>query len=176
MVELCVSIVSIQTDQSRQKMRQRYINKCLVFQSYQSKQINPDMTIEEGVIFIQKRVSIVSIQTDQSRLIGGRLLTVLICSFNRINPNRSIPTVQMFNSSHRISRGFNRINPNRSIPTNKRIECTWTRSHSFNRINPNRSIPTKTEKLGYAHAFGFQSYQSKQINPDQEYYSVCKDS
>ena len=36
----------------------------------------------------------------------------------------------------------------------------------FNRINPNRSIPTNIESWGYDCYYLFQSYQSRQINPD----------
>ena len=64
-----VSIVSIQTDQSRRG-----------YASSTNRQTS--------------RVSIVSIQTDQSRHVVNSSKTAEInLGFNRINPNRSIPTV-----------------------------------------------------------------------------------
>ena len=87
------------------------------FQSYQSRQINPDDFRREqkrqenplvSIVSIQtdqsrrqqtidimakgKEVSIVSIQTDQSRLTGNPRLRDRGSRFNRINPDRSIPT------------------------------------------------------------------------------------
>ena len=62
------------------------------FQSYQSKQINPDVQQMQAPVAQQSRVSIVSIQTDQSRLMMQKRIVVLLTCFNRINPNRSIPT------------------------------------------------------------------------------------
>ena len=42
-------------------------------------------------------------------------------------------------------------------------------SPRFNRINPNRSIPTTRSRSGKAYwNHSFQSYQSKQINPDDD--------
>ena len=38
-------------------------------------------------------------------------------SFNRINPNRTIPTPDPENPFDLYIEGFNRINPNRTIPT-----------------------------------------------------------
>ena len=88
-----------------------------MFQSYQSKQINPD----------------------ENSLVEN---LNSLCGFNRINPNRSILTQEEDWKKDRWYQGFNRINPNRSIPT------------SIDTIN----IETLFDK--------FQSYQSKQINPD----------
>ena len=87
------------------------------FQSYQSKQINPD----------KKKI--------------GPKLTGIRC-FNRINPNRSIPTCIQTGVGMTYQDSFNRINPNRSIPT----------------LQKNANKKLKVEE--------FQSYQSKQINPD----------
>ena len=89
------------------------------FQSYQSKQINPDEQKHAWETRYHSRVSIVSIQTDQSR----------------------------------PSRGSAWLLP----PT-----------PSFNRINPNRSIPTSLAPRMRQQEIPFQSYQSKQINPDQK--------
>ena len=62
-----VSIVSIQTDQSPQCRKALWYYIINKFQSYQSKQINPD---HRNIVKKLKQiygVSIVSIQTDQSR-------------------------------------------------------------------------------------------------------------
>ena len=111
-----VSIVSIQTDQSRPIAIQVVIFIAALFQSYQSKQINPDHFDEKEVNEINE-VSIVSIQTDQSRRF---IIHTVLC-----------------------------------------LGCT-----GFNRINPNRSIPTWIIRIYSASLAMFQSYQSKQINPD----------
>ena len=63
------------------------------------------------------KVSIVSIQTDQSRLWNCLKMLNRYGCFNRINPNRSIPTKISLRALARVSLSFNRINPNRSIPT-----------------------------------------------------------
>ena len=62
-----VSIVSIQTDQSRHDAANFVGIKYVRFQSYQSKQINPDSSGGINMFNFLKTVSIVSIQTDQSR-------------------------------------------------------------------------------------------------------------
>ena len=87
--------------------------------------------------------------------------------FNRINPNRSIPTSGYVLSSVVTKIRFNRINPNRSIPTHAKAISMVSILSSFNRINPNRSIPTSDWYNSRFHdTLRFQSYQSKQINPD----------
>ena len=117
---------------------------------------------------------------------------IYLYGFNRINPNRSIPTIvasfEVQNpKKHRFQSHqskqinpdtkylvwiyllvscFNRINPNRSIPTFKTYLWFSYRNWSFNRINPNRSIPTPDKVEIDRRALVFQSYQSKQINPD----------
>ena len=113
-----VSIVSIQTDQSRRAYWNHSSQYLDEFQSYQSKQINPDENIATLKEHADEEVSIVSIQTDQSRLVKE-------------------------SSAHGLVQGrFNRINPNRSIPTwGNLILHRWL-------------------------LLLFQSYQSKQINPD----------
>ena len=65
-----VSIVSIQTDQSRRTEEYIALEDCTV-------------------------VSIVSIQTDQSRLYSMKKIRLGLSSFNRINSDRSIPTLIM---------------------------------------------------------------------------------
>ena len=139
-------------------------------------------------------VSIVSIQTDQSRHVNlMKKDDDASRGFNRINPNRSIPTGSKQDLIRRLRTSFNRINPNRSIPTGSKQDLIRRLRTSFNRINPNRSIPTQQNGTWiasgggvsivsiqtdqsrhirrYAHRFYwqvFQSYQSKQINPDIE--------
>ena len=107
-----------------------------------TKQINPDRGWCDDKIYQVKGVSIVSIKTDQSRLYE-------------------------FDQIVKDLRSFNRINPNRSIPTSSLLKLLLLRCWRFNRINPNRSIPTLpgAGKTSTAEAL-FQSYQSKQINPD----------
>ena len=86
------------------------------FQSYQSRQINPDVN---GIhVHIQiRRVSIVSIQTDQSRQVELHYLYSLIgaVSIVSIQTDQSRRGVYQFEDGCYVS--FNRINPDRSIPT-----------------------------------------------------------
>ena len=86
--------------------------------------------------------------------------------FNRINPDRSIPTllVPKVNNFYKLFQSYQsrQINPDPLSPVIlvESVMC-------FNRINPNRSIPTITTYDPYALKILFQSYQSKQINPDE---------
>ena len=114
-----VSIVSIQTDQSRRLRITRKVAVAFAFQSYQSKQINPDPVLDalrdkklgkfqsyqsrQSNPDVQRnlwkssrwKVSIVSIQTDQSRRLRKNKMKIrgTYC-FNRINLDRSIQTDQ----------------------------------------------------------------------------------
>ena len=197
LLQSVVSIVSIQTDQSRLLLilsiyREWFLcfnrinpnrsiptilqknasKKLKVFQSYQSKQINPDM---EWVGIIQfssercfnrinpnrsiptkmtleylnlwKNVSIVSIQTDQSRRGKGvtERNTLLRVSIVSIQTDQSRRLNSCSTRTKWIS--FNRINPNRSIPTSMTFTFLDMLKPSFNRINPNRSIPTLSLKI-----------------------------
>ena len=110
-----VSIVSIQTDQSRPDAYGAMGATINLSQSYQSRQINPDANSNRSIPW-PKGVSIVSIQTNQSRQRNGFSGSFHTTSFNRINPNKSIPT-----------------------------------------LTPHDVVIQRVE---------FQSYQSKQINPD----------
>ena len=140
----------------------------VTFQSYQSKQINPDPKIG---LSVGTNASL--FQSYQSKQINPDFTydsstETLSVSFNRINPNRSIPTheSQWINQIWKIRR-FNRINPNRSIPTQRCGKSPQTIIWGFNRINPNRSIPTIRVPQDVSELeMRFQSYQSKQINPD----------
>ena len=88
-----------------------------LFQSYQSKQINPDARFKKHDTTLHRRVSIVSIQTDQSR--------------------------QYINLS-------------------LHIHGVMFQSYQSKQINPDAIMAKST----YIRVFSFQSYQSKQINPD----------
>ena len=143
-----VSIVSIQTDQSRHVLSQPFKHRNVL-------------------------VSIVSIQTDQSRPLSC-VLTIKHFSkgFNRINPNRSIPTIGKLPKTIEEMGGFNRINPNRSIPTRHLTNHSTSRAWRVSIV----SIQTDQSRLGQwrqlcqNQPISFQSYQSKQINPD---FMVC---
>ena len=118
------------------------------FQSYQSRQINPDGYITADEISLRNKF-----QSYQSK---------------QINPDNWYHQL-IFEATWR----FNRINPNRSIPTMLGLYLMDMKLKCFNRINPNRSIPTvldalREKKLGK----GFQSYQSKQINPDDHDWQI----
>ena len=162
-----VSIVSIQTDQSRRELNQAQLDRFLfVFQSYQSKQINPDTasaceawktlysfnrinpdrSIPTWCLRCHggnnKPVSIVSIQTDQSRLL---FLLLLTWPHMRV----SIVSIQADQSRRDLW-------PMGSYPMKR-----------FNRINPDRSIPTRIAIAQFPGQREFQSYQFRQINPDK---------
>ena len=89
-----------------------------------------------------------------------------LLGINRINPDRSIPTllVPKVNNFYKLFQSYQsrQINPDPLSPVIlvESVMC-------FNRINPNRSIPTITTYDPYALKILFQSYQSKQINPDE---------
>ena len=94
-----------------------------LFQSYQSKQINPDARFKKHDTTLHRRVSIVSIQTDQSRL-------------------------QKTSKSGSFGKGVSIV----SIQTDQSRQDDGTYSAVIGNM-------------------WFQSYQSKQINPD--YGSSC---
>ena len=163
-----VSIVSIQTDQSR------LFTWCLpIRRGLRFNRINSGRSIPTGKYFVKiklnKEVSIVSIQADQSRLLLPQSLTIFpVRSFNRINSGRSIPTrsitmnfnelIKSFQSYqfrqinpdegninllHKLQdESFNRINSGRSIPTKAWYNHLIYEEICFNRINSGRSIPT----------------------------------
>ena len=134
--------------------------------------INSDRSIPTcystcGWHFWDNSVSIVSIQTDHSRPIESwNEKAYYYACFNRINPNRSIPTKHIYfpkvNENWFQSYQSKQINPD-IISADISVAESW----SFNRINPNRSIPTwKTYPKRKEALRAFQSYQSRQINPD----------
>ena len=137
------------------------------FQSYQFRQINPD---------------------SKWNLMGLQIFL----SFNRINSDRSIPTrcpksgsistaevsivsIQTDQSRHvsgvilqrDFSPRFNRINSDRSIPTWFRYKALYDKlttfqSYQFRQINPD-NVRMRIQRLQH---WMFQSYQFRQINPD----------
>ena len=142
----------------------RYISSAIRFQSYQSRQINPDYNNIRPRC-TEDFVSIVSIQTDQSRRVRLLMASFLTRRFNRINPDRSIPTCSSKLEASDLL-GFQSYQ-SRQINPDTSAAASWIRhSLSFNRINPDRSIPTSDESWGFNCYYLFQSYQSRQINSD----------
>ena len=119
----------------------------VLFQSYQSKQINPDFYDDKVVI-----ANYILFQSYQ---------------FRQINPDLAGST-----SPPRLYTCFNRINPDRSIPTKYREALAFIQaqfqSYQSKQINPD-IIGLKFPDLLPAE---FQSYQSRQINPDMGYTVV----
>ena len=118
-----------------------------LFQSYQSKQNNPD------------RVPIM-------------LELLEIKCFNRINPNRTIPTrknslkttVPILFQSYQSKQ----INPDVNLAIRFLCILALFQSYQSKQINPDDS----RLKNEYTNTLWFQSYQSKQINPDPDFRSV----
>ena len=165
-----------------------------MFQSYQSKQINPDDAAECIIKKVPEIVSIVSIQTDQSRPeVIQQINFYTITCFNRINPNRSIPTSigqDKIKENHTKFQSYQskQINPDLwrcccspswfkhvsivSIQTDQSrlYWCcrfhAWTERVSIVSIQTDQSRQDKCLDAAEI-CMRFQSYQSKQINPDQ---------
>ena len=138
-----------------------------LFQSNKSRQINPNMSRQIQTASVttrfkhinsdrsiptkdvpilrltSRKVSIVSIKTDLSRRFPARTWPVLPpVSFNRINPNRSIPTLRNAVGLRGVKSMF--------------------QSYQSRQINPDTGLPEPQPDT----LFMFQSYQSRQINPD----------
>ena len=125
----------------------------------------------QGFTFVEDNegniVSIVSIKTDQSRLGSYPTRQAIVgIRFNRINPNRSIPTIhQMY--MHVLEHGFQsyqsrQINPdivNKFYPAHLRFAFQSYQSRQINPAAARLNWPCISINA-------FQSYQSKQINPD----------
>ena len=169
-----VSIVSIQADQSRRQWRLLLWLNQPMFQSYQFRQINPDVSVSfsSGSTWYQcfNRInSGRSIPTTKSKF--GTLMTMAFQSyqFRQINPDItldmlfksdsdevSIVSIQADQSRRDSAKypkyedwvGFNRINSGRSIPTRFVSITSWQTHWSFNRINSGRSIPTHGLRYG----------------------------
>ena len=89
-------------------------------------------------------------------------------SFNRINPNRSIPTYVRNNNYEWSNLCFNRINPNRSIPTSAVVHSVLTVYGEVSIVSIQTDQSRQRYRDGSKGLFTrFQSYQSKQINPDE---------
>ena len=162
-----VSIVSIQTDQSR-----LWYALCVPVPCYSCfNRINPDRSIPTTRLRDRGSpaglVSIVSIQTDQSwhrlqNAIEDPRIEFQSYQSRRINPDKAWPCSTFWSGAC-----FNRINPNRSIPTGVSLQRKWSSLRRFNRINWDRSIPTPMPlSVNDYYEPRFQSYQSRQINPD----------
>ena len=162
-----------------------------MFQSYQFRQINPDVgsvavsrpeydrfnrinsgrsipTLNHVWLRVQVAtiVSIVSIQADQSRLLEIEVRIFLKNGFNRINSGRSIPTVSGTGTIDELYKSFNRINSGRSIPTSHGFyDRCWAERVSIVSIQADQSRPRLSYNLVILFE-SFQSYQFRQINPD----------
>ena len=100
--------------------------------------------------------------------------SLLYQSFNRINPNRSIPT-SWFNSPTAPLYMFQSYQSRQFNPDfRSALRSEAQTMPCFNRINPDRSIPTKPQKWSELPSQKFQSYQSKQLNPDGGNGTVCE--
>ena len=113
------------------------------FQSYKSRQINPDEGWMKYTIFLIREF-----QSYQSRLRIIRSIGLWNVRFNRINPDSSIPT--------------------RNYALIDLASLIGFQSYQSKQINPNRSIPTpKDFYFPNKPNEKFQSYQSRQINLDR---------
>ena len=119
------------------------------FQSYQFRQINPDIVISINYPDLLHLVSIVSIQADQSRQVW--MQSSIICDiwfqsyqFRQINPD----LINLLADVHTVN-CFNRINSGRSIPTLLMIALLMLKNR-------------------------FQSYQFRQINPDSYLWEASR--
>ena len=136
-------------------------------------------------------VSIVSIKQINPDPMKYRKGIPVFPSFNRINPDRLFPTIYP-DFIDRLVEQFQSYQSKQINPDASWIRLNSTDSYScFNRINPNRSIPTRLRLARHEKhytvsivsiqtdqsrpdAYGvmgatinlFQSYQSRQINPD----------
>ena len=141
------------------------------FQSYQSKQINPDLRkSSRGMSLRMKFQSYQSkqINPDIVYLRTDRGCRIACGGFNRINPNRSIPTATTQSHENVSKYAFQSY---QSKQINPDLDYGWLiiaaiffmfQSYQSKQINPDagRFI------CGLLALTGFQSYQSKQINPD----------
>ena len=140
------------------------------FQSYQSKQINPDVAKRCRPARGEKYVSIVSIQTDQSRPCykykSGYLCRMFQSYQSRqINPDTGLPepqpdTLFMFQSYQ-----SRQINPDIAVADRKtRFKEMFQsyQSKQSKQINPDYKDKFRQDLKNLP----FQSYQPKQINPD----------
>ena len=138
-----VSIVSIQTDQSRLRYNRYPSGRIIMFQSYQFRQINPDSIHLSLLSLCSVLVSIVSIQTDQSR-------HEFLITYSSWILKVSIVSIQT-DQSRRIM--INTIRKNGE----------WV---SIVSIQTDQSRPVLKNLPSHWNWLTFQSYQFRQINPD----------
>ena len=82
------------------------------------------------------------------------------------NSGRSIPTSKKYLAVIKMLHCFNRINSGSSIPTWKHTDCAmYAERVSIVSIQADQSRRNVTPELRSV-AYGFQSYQFRQINPD----------
>ena len=113
-----------------------------MFQSYQSKQINPDSKkLQNQVLSAKGFQSYQSKQINPDKMMALTVPLSETCGFNRINPNRSIPIMD--------------------IPVGEFKQETF-QSYQSKQINPDLYL----DKPYLDYDSKFQSYQSKQIKPD----------
>ena len=116
------------------------------FQSYQSRQINPDYSISENAKYRKQGLSIVSIQTDQSRqwiseIASSKTFKVSIVSI-QTDQSRQWYEIHQFSAICMVS--IVSIQTDQSRQKNG-VNYTAYQLKGFNRINPDRSIPTKAK-------------------------------
>ena len=142
LVNWYVSIVSIQTDQSRPQGKEKLYEVVFRFQSYQFRQINPDLN--EYDLADPSQMSFQSYQSRQINpdAVGALMFGLDIQGFQsyqskQINPDPSKPNVEKYlNGLVSIVS----IQTDQSRPQEKQNENPW--NLCFNRINSDRSIPT----------------------------------
>ena len=137
-----VSIVSIQTDQSRRLRITRKVAVAFAFQSYQSKQINPDPVLDA---LRDKKLG--KFQSYQSRQINPDkdILTDALCGFQKFQSYQS-----------------KQINPDDEQKYREALDFIKFQSYQSKQINPDVVI----QRVDGTFETMFQSYQSRQINPD----------
>ena len=95
------------------------------------------------------------------------LIRIIIASSDRNNPDRSIPTGFLSTKQAIVRIRFNRINQDRSIPTCEYPYVIMEGTQEFQSYQSKQINPDIFEKyVEVLDPTTFQSYQSKQINPD----------
>ena len=162
---IAVSIVSIKTDQSRRQCCEtREFANVAEFQSYQSRQINPDICCALIAFRLGFEVSIVSIKTDQSRRrrnsVTNRSMYVFQSYQSRqINPDQvkfrsglavirsvSIVSIKTDQSRHSNSTVHHCPVPRVSIVSIKTDQSRPIRSDPFVRVNWVSIVSIKTDQ------------------------------
>ena len=162
---------TIQADQSRHKFLNHYDLNMEKFQSYQFRQINPD----DDIAFLKKNKN-KSFQSYQFRQINPDteisqpLLTTNSC-FNRINSGRSIPTERnTWIEIGRLRVSIVSIQADQSRRWKHARKSTHVCEVSIVSIQADQSRQEQSWLL-LKQIWTFQSYQFRQINPDE--YLLC---